>query len=81
MAKCWEQRGCDEEMQVDCPHPNELDDRCPTKCVFANTCPRPTHQVTSDPVLLFDPEIDRDAVIKESCLYCTFFLEHGPRRN
>lgn len=79
MAKCWEERGCDEEMQAECPHPNELADRCPTKCVFANLCPRPSHEVCTEVELLFDPDIDREGVIKETCLHCTFFLKNGPR--
>jgi hypothetical protein len=79
MAKCWEERGCDAEMQADCPHPNELTDNCPTKCAFANTCQRPTHKVTSDPALLFDPDVDREATIKDTCMYCEFFLTRGPR--
>ncbi len=58
MAKCWETRGCDEEMQADCPHPNELQDRCPTKCAFAK-CDRPQHEMTTDPELVFDPSVDR----------------------
>ncbi len=78
MAKCWEQRGCDEEMQSTCPHPNELQDRCPTKCAFAN-CTRPSQAVTSDPELIFDPSVDREAAIKDLCMYCEFFLRHGPR--
>ena len=61
MAKCWEQRGCDEEMQADCPHPIEFGDNCPTKCAFASACPRPTHEVTTDPALIFDPTVDREA--------------------
>ncbi len=79
MAKCWEERGCDAAMQADCPHTTELMDNCPTKCVFANTCPRPTHQVANDPALLFDPAVDRDATIKDTCMYCEFFLKNGPR--
>lgn len=80
MAKCWEQRGCDEEMQETCPHPQELHDNCPTKCAFADSCPRPSHSVTSDAALIFDPEVDREAAIKDTCMYCEFFLKHGPRR-
>lgn len=77
MAKCWELRGCDDEMMADCPHflPGE---RCPAKCAFAQ-CDRPSHRVTGDPALVFDPTADRAAAIKETCLYCAFFLEHGPR--
>jgi hypothetical protein len=80
MAKCWEERGCDEEMQSDCMHHTTYKDRCPAKCVFANSCPRPTHVVTTDPDLLFDATLDRDNVIKETCLYCEFYLKNGPRQ-
>ena len=78
MAKCWEMRGCDDEMMSNCPHPNELQDRCPTKCAFAN-CQRPTHEITSDPELIFDPGVDRETAIKDICMYCDFFLRNGPR--
>lgn len=78
MARCWEQRGCDDEMQAECPHPNELNDNCPTKCAFAQ-CDRPTHAITTDPALIFDPEVDRSAAIKDLCMYCEFFLTRGPR--
>jgi len=78
MAKCWETRGCDEEMQAECPHETVFHDRCPSKCAFAK-CDRETHELTTDPALIFDPDIDRDAAIKEECVYCGFFLKHGPR--
>lgn len=80
MAKCWEQRGCDEEMQAECPHVTVLDDRCPAKCAFAN-CDRPTREVSSDPAVIFAVDIDRDAAIKEDCTYCGFFIKNGPRRS
>lgn len=79
MAKCWELRGCDEEMQADCPHSATIGDRCPSKCAFA-VCDRPTHEVTTDPELIFRVDVDRDGVIKENCLYCAFFLRNGPSR-
>lgn len=79
MAKCWEQRGCDDEMQAECPHPTTLGDRCPTKCAFAS-CDRPTYELTTDPELIFSIEVDREAAIKDNCMYCAFFLTHGPRR-
>lgn len=78
MPKCWEQRGCDAEMKSNCPHEQELKDRCPTKCVFAN-CQRPSHSQTSDPELVFSAEVDREAAIKEVCFFCEFFLKNGPR--
>jgi hypothetical protein len=78
MAKCWEQRSCDEEMQANCPHPQELFDRCPTKCAFAN-CQKPNHVLTNDPEMVFDTTVDRDGVIREICLFCEFFLKNGPR--
>jgi len=78
MAKCWEQRGCDEEMQQECPHAIEFEDNCPTKCAFA-TCDRSTYELTIDPALVFDATVDRSAVIKDGCTYCAFFLKNGPR--
>lgn len=78
MAKCWQQRGCDEEMQSTCPHAVEIRDNCPTKCAFA-TCARPSFAPTSDPELIFDPTVDRGDVIKDGCLFCEFFLKNGPR--
>ncbi len=78
MAKCWEKRGCDEEMLSACPHPNELMDRCPTKCAFAR-CDSVAHELTTDPELVFDAAIDRSSVVRDECLYCGFFLRHGPR--
>lgn len=78
MAKCWEQRGCDEEMQSECPHATQLLDRCPTKCAFA-ACDRPNNKLTIDPELIFSVGPDREAPIKDGCLYCEFFLLHGPK--
>jgi len=78
MAKCWETRGCDEEMQKDCPHSADFKDNCPTKCAFA-ACDRPTYELTTDPELIFSPDVDRSAAIKDGCTYCAFFLTHGPR--
>jgi hypothetical protein len=78
MAKCWEQRGCDEEMQRECPHCIEYLDNCPTKCAFA-ACQRPTFEPIEDPVALFDPSVDRLQAIKDGCHFCGFFLKNGPR--
>jgi hypothetical protein len=78
MAKCWEQRGCDAEMQLECPHSVDFNDNCPTKCAFA-TCDRPTYVLTTDPALVFDPTVDRNAPIKDGCQYCGFFIKNGPR--
>lgn len=78
MAKCWETRGCDEEMQAGCPHAILETDRCPSRCNFA-MCDRSTHEVTSDPALIFATGIDRDAPVKEGCLFCAFFLTNGPK--
>lgn len=79
MAKCWEERGCDDEMQADCPHPVDFKDNCPTKCAFA-VCDRPSYQLTTDPELVFSVEVDRSAAIKDGCFYCEFFLKNGPRK-
>lgn len=78
MAKCWEMRGCDEEMQAECPHAVEFMDNCPTKCAFA-ACDRPSYALTTDPELIFSPDADRSQAIKDGCIYCEFFLTHGPR--
>lgn len=75
---CWEQRGCDEEMQEECPHSAVLMDQCPAKCAFA-VCDRPTYEMTIDPELVFSTEVDRTVAIKESCITCAFFLKNGPR--
>ncbi len=80
MAKCWETRGCDEEMQAECPHHTVFYDRCPSKCAFAK-CDRQTHEMTIEPELVFDPSVRREDAIKEECLYCGFFLRNGPRRS
>jgi hypothetical protein len=77
MAKCWETRGCDDEMRERCPH-NNPGERCPARCAYAK-CERPTHMASSDPALVFDPFIDRAAAIKEQCTFCSFFLTNGPR--
>ena len=52
MPKCWEMRGCDEEMQSYCPH-NIPGEPCPADCQFA-ACLRPTHAVATDPVVLLN---------------------------
>lgn len=78
MVKCWEQRGCDEEMQAECLHSTTFKDRCPSKCAFA-ACARPSYELTTDPDLVFSVEVDRNAVIKDNCMYCAFFLKNGPR--
>jgi hypothetical protein len=64
-------------MQSRCPH-DTPSDKCPAKCAFA-VCERPTHQLTCDPELIFEPTIDRRAAIKEMCTYCEFFLTNGPK--
>jgi hypothetical protein len=78
LAKCWEQRGCDAEMEATCVHAETPTERCPSRCNFAQ-CDRPSAGVTSDPGLIFSPDVDRTAAIKETCLYCGFFLVNGPR--
>jgi hypothetical protein len=78
MAKCWETRGCDEEMQANCPHEQEFHDNCPNKCAFA-VCDRPSFTLTTEPELVFSPEVDRSAARKDGCMHCEFFLRNGPR--
>jgi hypothetical protein len=77
MAKCWESRGCDDEMMSRCPHDNP-GEKCPSRCAFAQ-CDRASHHPSSDPALIFDPWIDRAAAMKELCTFCAFFLANGPR--
>ncbi len=77
-AMCWEQRGCDEEMQSRCPH-NAPNESCPPDCHYA-ACGRPTHVVASDFDLLLNPELEYDAAIKDICRFCEFFLKQGPIR-
>lgn len=78
MTVCWEMRGCDDEMQSECPHAQSREEMCPTKCAFAG-CDRPQHELTTDPALIFSPDVDREAAIKQTCLYCAHFLTRGPR--
>jgi hypothetical protein len=77
---CWSHRGCDDDMRADCPHAINPAEQCPVGCQFA-WCDRPTHAVTIDPALIFDPAIDRSAAAKEICTRCVFFLTHGPRHS
>lgn len=76
MAKCWEMRGCDDEMRSRCPH-NIPGEPCPADCKFA-ACSRPTHVVATDVNLILNPELDYEASVKEVCRICEFFLTNGP---
>lgn len=75
---CWSQRGCDDEMRGRCPHAIDPQEKCPVGCQYA-ACDRPTHRVTGDPALVFDPAVDRRVAAKEVCTYCVNFLTNGPR--
>ena len=82
MAKakpCWRTRECAPDIQEVCRHAVTDYDMCPTKCNFA-ACQRATNKLTSDPALVFDPDVDRSQALKQSCLYCEYFLTHGPRK-
>lgn len=78
MARCWETRGCDEEWMSRCPHAL-ANDICPADC-WNTVCERPTHVMATDPEVLLNPYIDYNAAIKETCRYCEFFLNNGPRK-
>lgn len=65
-------------MQANCPHAVDPDEKCPARCSYGQ-CYNETRDSTSDPALIFDPTIDRDAAAKESCVFCAFFLRNGPR--
>ena len=65
MEKCWERRGCDEEMQGRCPH-NQPGEPCPSECNFA-ACVRKTHVVTDDLdlILVHGPDLaDREGEVE-----------------
>ena len=36
-------------------------------------------KLTTDPALVLDATVDRNAAIKQECIYCAFFLRNGPR--
>lgn len=76
MAKCWELRGCDEEMQSRCPH-NIPGEPCPAECHYS-VCTRPTRKVATDILMLLNPDLNYDAAVKETCRICEFFLTNGP---
>ncbi|NTU88625.1 MAG: hypothetical protein HGA54_01775 [Actinobacteria bacterium] len=79
MAFCWEKRGCDEDMESYCPHAvPEKYSPCPADCCYT-ACSNPQHEIATDFGVLLDPTIDRNAVQKEQCRFCVFFLTHGPR--
>ncbi|MDO4183313.1 MAG: hypothetical protein Q4E12_06895 [Coriobacteriia bacterium] len=76
MARCWEQRGCDDEMRQRCPH-NIPGEPCPADCCFSE-CTRPTHVVATDIVMMLNPDLNYDAAVKEVCRACEHFLTQGP---
>lgn len=76
---CWEKRGCDDELMSRCPHVSDkVYSPCPPDCRYTD-CLMPTHAIATDVTLLLDATVDRKAAIKETCMYCEFFLTHGPR--
>ncbi|MBQ9691101.1 MAG: hypothetical protein IJV62_03230 [Eggerthellaceae bacterium] len=74
---CWDRRGCDEEMLSRCPH-SVGNDYCPAECKFA-TCDLPSHRQAVGLQILDNPDVDRNAAIKEQCRTCLFFIQHGPK--
>lgn len=79
MSKCWEERGCDDEMSSRCPHAvSSTDGLCVTSCYYTN-CSRPQYKIATSFDLLLDATVDRSATIKEPCTYCEFFLKNAPR--
>jgi len=77
---CWRTRDCSPEVQGCCQHAVTDFDMCPSRCNFA-FCHRPEHRVTADPALVFDPSLDREQSLKQTCLYCEFFLKNGPKKD
>ena len=79
MTKCWEKRGCDEEMWSRCPHATSSDDGvCVAECYYT-TCFNEQREIATDIALLLDPTVDRTQAIKENCRNCVFFLKNAPR--
>lgn len=76
MSKCWEMRGCDEEMASRCPH-NAPGAKCPGNCAFSQ-CSRPTRKPTMDFDLLLRPDMDHTLAVKDICQNCEFFLKNAP---
>jgi hypothetical protein len=66
-------------MSENCLHAVTDYDMCPTRCQWA-TCYRDRHVLTTDPALLFEPDVDRSQALRQSCVYCEHFLLHGPRK-
>jgi len=64
-------------MQSRCPHAI-AEDNCPPDCHYA-ACDRPTHVVSSDPMLILDETVDRTTNVKDICAFCEFFLKNAPR--
>jgi hypothetical protein len=76
---CWKTRPCSPEVQEACKHAVTDFDMCPSRCTFA-FCQLESHVLTTDPALVFDHTVDRSAALKQTCLYCEFFLKNGPRK-
>lgn len=76
MVKCWERRGCDEEMMSRCPH-NIPGEPCPADCHFA-ACHRAIHEVCQDFAILLNPQRDYEQAVREVCRFCVHFLTLGP---
>lgn len=76
--KCWEQRGCNGDMYVDCPH-NTID-LCPRGCMYT-ICDKPQHELASGMEIFSAYDVDFSAARKENCHSCKFFLAHAPRIN
>jgi len=77
---CWRTRDCAPEVQEYCQHAVTDYDMCPQTCKFA-LCSRPEHKPTYDPMFVFEPNIDRDQALKQTCIHCEFFLSNGPKRD
>lgn len=75
---CWQERGCDEEMQSRCPHNSpDVYSPCPMDCCYT-ACDKPQHK-QADPLTALDPYADRTAAQKEQCMWCEFFLKTAPK--
>ena len=74
---CWDERGCDADMQSYCPHCLGHD-YCPADFKYA-ACKLPQHRVAVGFEILDNPDVDRSIPVKEQCRLCMFFINHGPK--
>jgi hypothetical protein len=74
--RCWQIRGCDEELWSRCPHAvASTDGLCPLQCNYSQ-CSAPQHELAVGLDLL-DTTANRSLAVKETCWYCRYFIENA----